>query len=71
LLAAAKYVAMGLAAPEECPQRNTEQLYRLFCWHKDVKIADAGNIKSGATLNDTYAALKTVIKELADYGRLL
>jgi len=51
------------------PNAIREQLYRLFCWHKDVKIADAGNIKSGATLNDTYAALKTVIKELADYGK--
>jgi len=51
------------------PNAIREQLYKLFFWHKDVKIADAGNIKKGADLNDTYAALKTVIKELTEYGK--
>ncbi|HVM87189.1 MAG TPA: formimidoylglutamase [Puia sp.] len=46
-----------------------EQLYKLYNWHKDVQIADAGDIKAGAGLNDTYAALKTVIKELTDVGK--
>jgi len=40
------------------------EFYSLFHWHKDVKIADFGNIKMGATLQDTYAALKTVVNEL-------
>ena len=53
------------------PNAIREQLYKLFYWHKDVQIADAGNIKSGAELNDTYAALKTVIKELTDYGKIV
>ena len=29
-----------------------------------LKLADIGNIKAGATLSDTYAALKTVVREL-------
>ena len=41
-----------------------KQLYRLHYWHKDVSIADMGNIKTGATLNDSYAAIKTVLAEL-------
>jgi formiminoglutamase len=34
-----------------------------------VRMADLGNIRAGASLNDTYAALKTVIKELTDLGK--
>jgi formiminoglutamase len=45
------------------------EFYQLFYWHTDVKLADAGNIKPGATLNDTYAALKTVIAELTGIGK--
>ena len=41
-----------------------KQLYQLHYWHTDVIIADIGNIKTGATLNDSYAAVKTVIAEL-------
>lgn len=41
-----------------------KQLYQLHYWHFDTKIADIGNIKTGATLNDSYAAVKTVIAEL-------
>ena len=41
-----------------------KQLYQLHYWHFDVKIADFGNIKTGATINDSYAAIKTVLKEL-------
>ncbi len=41
-----------------------KQLYQLHYWHFDTKIADIGNIKTGASLNDSYAAVKTVIAEL-------
>lgn len=41
-----------------------KQLYRLHYWHTDIKIADVGNIKTGASLNDSYAAIRTVLEEL-------
>ena len=41
-----------------------KQLYQLHYWHFDIRIADFGNIKTGATLNDSYAAIKTVLAEL-------
>ncbi len=41
-----------------------KQFYLLHYWHTDVQIADIGNIKSGATITDTYAAIKTVLAEL-------
>jgi arginase family enzyme len=41
-----------------------KHLYQLHYWHIDVRIADIGNVKTGATLNDSYAAIKTVLCEL-------
>jgi formiminoglutamase len=41
-----------------------KQLYKLHYWHTDIKIADIGNIKTGASINDSYAAIKTVLEEL-------
>jgi formiminoglutamase len=40
------------------------QLYKLHYWHFDVAIADIGNIKTGASIPDSYAAIKTVLEEL-------
>ena len=40
------------------------QLYQLYYWHFDTTVADFGNIKTGATLKDSYAAIKTVLAEL-------
>ncbi|MBI2730442.1 MAG: arginase family protein [Sphingobacteriales bacterium] len=46
------------------PDKIREQFYQLYYWHTEVKIADIGNVKSGALLTDSYAAAKTVIAEL-------
>ncbi|MGI8952618.1 MAG: formimidoylglutamase [Chitinophagaceae bacterium] len=46
-----------------------KQFYNLYNWHTEIKVADAGNIKKGATLQDTYAALKTVISELMQHAK--
>ena len=47
------------------------EFYNLFFWHQDIKLADVGNIKIGKTLNDTYAALKIVVHELINDGKLV
>jgi arginase family enzyme len=47
------------------------EFYQLFYWHQDVRVADIGNIKKGASLKDTYAALKTVLRELTDAGKMV
>ncbi len=49
---------------ENAANHIRKQLYQLHYWHSDVAIADIGNIKTGATLNDSYAAVKTVLAEL-------
>jgi formiminoglutamase len=51
------------------PDAIREQFYQLYYWHPDIRLADAGNIRSGASLNDTYAALKTVLRELTGIGK--
>lgn len=51
------------------PDTIRQQLYSLYYWHQDVKLADAGNIIAGASLADTYAALKTVLIELTAIGK--
>jgi formiminoglutamase len=51
------------------PNAIREQFYQLFSWHPDLKLADAGNIRPGATPADTQAALKTVLRELTGIGK--
>ncbi len=48
-----------------------QAFYELYFWHKEVSIADVGNIKRGKTTQDTYAALKTVVKELTSAGKMV
>ncbi len=42
-----------------------KHFYQLFYWHTEVKIADIGNLKTGASLEDTYSALQQVLSELS------
>nr|MBP6315306.1 arginase family protein [Chitinophagaceae bacterium] len=46
------------------PDLVRDQLYKLHFWHQNLIIGDMGNIIEGATLNDTRAALRTVLTEL-------
>lgn len=53
----------------EAPAHIRRNLYKLYNWHPDIKVADIGDIKPGASLNDTYAAAKMVIAELINAGK--
>lgn len=46
------------------PDAIRRQFYQLFFWHQDIRMADLGNLRKGAGLADTYAALRTVVNEL-------
>lgn len=54
---------------ENAPDAIRRQFYQLYYWHNDIKLADIGNIKQGASLKDSYAALKTVVRELINLGK--
>ncbi len=47
-----------------------QQLYDMYSWHSDIKIADVGNVRQGNTLADTRAALLTVLREIHDMGKI-
>jgi arginase family enzyme len=44
-------------------------LYKLHYWHTDIRIADMGDVCSGASLSDTYAAVKSVLADLIKSGK--
>jgi formiminoglutamase len=51
------------------PDMIRRQFYQLYHWHTDIRLADVGNIKTGSTLADTYAALRSVMNELISLGK--
>ncbi len=59
-----------LTGESYAPDKIRKQLYQLHYWHTDVSIADIGNIKTGAHINDSYAALKTVLTEIIQLGKV-
>ena len=61
----------GFIAKENAADAIRKQLYQLYYWHKDITIADVGNIKCGATLADTYAAIKNVVRELLQLNKIV
>jgi arginase family enzyme len=53
----------------KAPDTIRSRFYRMYNWHHDIRLADLGNIRNGAALSDTYAALKTVVAELVSIGK--
>lgn len=61
----------GLLTESNAADEIRTQFYNLYYWHTDLKLADVGNIRMGKSLADTYAALKMVIRELNDAGKIV
>jgi formiminoglutamase len=53
------------------PDMIRRQFYQLYHWHSDIRLADIGNIKTGSSLADTYAALRSVVSELTALGKTI
>ena len=51
------------------PNAVRTEFYNLFHWHKNVIVADIGNVKMGSSIQDTYAALKTIVSDLIELGK--
>ena len=51
------------------PDAVRKAFYSLYHWHKEVAVADVGNVRAGATIKDTYAGVETVTKELVQQGK--
>lgn len=50
---------------DEGPDIIRREFYRLYNWHQHLRITDIGNVVTGASLTDTYAALRTIVKEIS------
>ena len=59
---------LGSASAETDAVRK--ELYSLFYWHKQIKLADIGKVKIGMHVSDTYAAIKTVAKEVIQHNKI-
>lgn len=57
--------------PEAAADAVRRELYPLHYWHREVKIADIGNIRCGATLQDSYASIKTVMGEMLKMNKTI
>ncbi len=53
----------------KAPNIVRRHFFQLFYWHADIRIADIGNVKAGSSFNDSYAALKMIIRELINDGK--
>lgn len=58
----AKYVNSANAVREE--------LYKMYYWHTNVAVADAGNIMQGESIEDTRVALVSVLQEIHSAGKI-
>src|SRR4051812_45696467 len=59
----------GLPRPSDSALEVRKEFYKLYYWHTDLNIADIGNVKTGKTITDTYAALKVILRELIQEGK--
>jgi arginase family enzyme len=68
-----EYRGMGEAAsdPFAAADAVRKELYPLHYWHSEVKVADIGNIRCGASLYDSYASIKTVVGELLKMNKTI
>ena len=62
--------SVGNRGSAKAPNAVRKHLYQLYQGDYNTKIVDLGNIKAGASINDTYTALKLVVEELVKYDIL-
>jgi arginase family enzyme len=61
----------ALLHQSEAANAIRSEFYNLYHWHQDIRLVDAGNVRIGKTTNDSYAALKVVLHELMQAGKLV
>jgi len=59
----------GFESRENAADAVRKEFYQFHYWHKDISLADVGNIKTGASLADSYSAIAIVLKELLQMNK--
>ena len=54
----------GINKQQSIANTIRNEFYSLYHWHAEVTVADIGNVKTGATIQDTYSAVKAICSEL-------
>ena len=61
----------GFIAKENAADAVRKIFYQLHYWHKDISIADIGNIEIGASFSDSYSAVTIVMQELLQMNKTI
>lgn len=69
LLGCDEWRGMGIRGSMGNTDTVRQQLYSLYLWHSAIRIADAGNLKNGVSLTDTYAGVTMVLREMLKAGK--
>jgi arginase family enzyme len=69
LIGCPEYRGLGPHKSSSAVDAVRTQFYQLYYWNTDLRIADIGNVRTGAALRDTYAALKMIVKEVLALGK--
>ena len=62
--------SVGNNGCSKAPNAVRRHLYELYQGDYSMKITDLGNIKAGATISDTYTAVRLVVEELLKHDIL-
>lgn len=69
IIGCGEYRGQGIKKSPDGANFIRRQLFRLFHWHQDVRIADLGNVMVGEKIQDSYAALQSVVQDLISAGK--
>lgn len=65
-----EYRGAGIPYPDfNAANAVRKAFYQLFHWQKNIKIVDIGNVKCGNKINDSRAALQTVLSALGSIDK--
>lgn len=59
------------AGYSSAPDAIREALYKMYDWHPEITVADAGNLLEGASAGDTRASLRAVLEDLQKEGKIV
>lgn len=71
LLGCGEQRGAGVRTVSEAADAVRKEFYKQYHWHHEIRLADLGNIKTGNSLGDTYAALKMVLNELTAMDKIV
>ncbi len=57
-------------AVESVADKVREEFYTMFSWHPGIRVADLGDLRLGHQVSDSMAALKSILSEIHQRGKI-